>query len=152
MADVTRPTGTFGQPSTEKTRSTISPANQDFLAHSGAVAGEAVDAGQPVYRHSDGAYYKSDANSGTAADKNFSGLVCKYAAAGKPVTVMYQGHMGGYVGLTPGAWYYVSNTEGEIADAPGTTFLPVGVALNAGTLLVLPFGKILADVIALATA
>ena len=87
---------------------------------------------------SDGLYYRADANSGTASRKRFHGMAAKYAASGEAITVVYQGHMGGYTGLTPGATYYVSDTVGEIADAAGTTSLKVGRALNATTLLILP--------------
>lgn len=140
MADVTRATATNGQVASTRTVSEIHPANQDFIGHSGDVTGEAtIYSGQLVYKHSDGKWYKSDANSGTAADKKSHGVCVKDAyAAGDPITVMLLGVMGGYTGLTPGTLVYASDTEGEIADAAGTTDLPVGLAITADRIFFFP--------------
>lgn len=139
MADLTRATRTLGQAATTRTASEIHPANQDFIGHSGDVAGEAMAGGQLIYKHTDGKFYLSDANSGTAADKMVTGVCVKDVyAAGDPVTAMLLGVMGGYTSLTPGTLYFASNTEGEVADAAGTTYLPVGVAITADRIFFFP--------------
>lgn len=137
MADITRPTATLGQASTQRTVSQIHPANQDFLSISGKVAGEVLASGQPVYIHTDDKVYKADANA--AADDLVHGIVVKdVLAADQPVTLLTFGVMGGYTGLTIGTMYFVSNTEGEIADAAGTAYLPVGIAVAANRILFFP--------------
>ncbi len=140
MADITRGTQTLGQVATTRTASNIHPANQDFIGHSGDLAGEAVSGGQLVYKHTDDKWYKSDANSGTAADKKTHGVCVKDVyAANDPITVMLFGVMGGYSSLTPGTLYYASDTEGEIADATSaTTNLPVGFAITTDRIFFFP--------------
>ena len=145
MADVTRPTVTLGQASTQKTVSQIHAANQDFLGLSGRWAGEALQAGQPVYLHTDDKFYRADANDG--AKDEVIGIVVKDAAAGRPVTVLYLGVMGGYTGLTQMTLMYLSNTIGEIADAAGTAYMPVGIAVAADRILFFPMlSKVLSAV------
>lgn len=154
MTDISRATETLGQVATTRTASAIHPANQDFIAHSGDLAGEAAAGGQLVYKHTDNKWYKSDANSGTAADKMAMGVCVKDVyAAGDPITVMLHGVMGGYTSLTPGTLYFASDTEGEIADAAGTTYLPVGIALTTDRIFFFPIlTKALQAIHALGTA
>lgn len=158
MADLTRPTTVLGWPTTERTVSQIHPANQDILAISGKLAGEDLGGGQLVYlKAADDAFWLTDANSGTAALKNNIGVVAKDAYAGDPVTVVFLGELGGWgitTPLTPGAFYYASDTPGAIGTTPSaTTYMPVGVATGADTILFFPFlGKLFADVLVLALA
>jgi hypothetical protein len=139
MADITRGTATIGQVATTRTVSEIHPANIDFLAISGDLAAEVMASGQLAYKHTDGLWYLSDANSGTAADKIAHGVVVNdVLAVNRPVTVMMLGTMGGYASLNIGALVYASNTEGEIADAAGTTYLPVGICISATEIFFFP--------------
>lgn len=136
MADVTRPTQTLGQASTQRTVSQIHAANQDYMGLSGRWAGEDLQSGQPVYLHTDDKFYRADANDG--AKDEVMGIVVKDAASGRPVTVLYLGVMGGYTGLTRMALYYLSNTIGEIADAAGTAVYPLGIAVATDRILFFP--------------
>ena len=140
MSDITRATVTLGQSATTRTASQIHPANQDFIGHSGDKAAEVMSGGQLIYKGADELWYKSDANSGTAADKKAHGVCVKDVyAIGDPVTVLLFGVMGGYTGLTPGTLVYASDTEGEIGTAAsGTTDLPVGLALTADRIFFFP--------------
>jgi hypothetical protein len=133
MADITRGTGTLGQVATTRTVSEIHPANIDFWAISGKVAGEGpMYSGQLVYLHTDDKFYFTDCNSGTAADKKCHGVVVNDClAADRPVTVMQLGTMGGYTGLTQGGIIYGSDTEGEVANAvSSTTPIIVGICVS----------------------
>lgn len=95
------------------------------------VAGEAITAGAPVYRHATtGKYLNSDAN-GSGTDKVI-GVALRTVVAGEPLTAA-KGNaiLGGYdlSGLNFGATVYVSNTVGRLADAAGGTSLAVGTVV-----------------------
>lgn len=94
------------------------------------LAGEALSAGDSVYIKSDGKVWKAvstvkdtlTVETGTtdfAIDvAKFDGLVNSDYAAGEPVTIFGLGCIFGYgSGLTPGAFYWVSDTAGKLATA-----------------------------------
>jgi predicted transcriptional regulator len=87
----------------------------DVLAHDGATretgtAGEAVTAGQTIYRASDGKLYKADCT--TAIKARATGVALNDAAAGQPLTYAKAG------GLDPGATVAVGIVYG-VTDTPG---------------------------------
>lgn len=104
------------------------------------VAGEAIVAGAPVYRHATtGKYYNSDAN-GSGTD-SVVGVALRTVVTGEALTVaMNRAILDGFdvSGLNFGASVYVSNNVGRLADAAGSTSLLVGkvvpgLAVPAGT-------------------
>lgn len=93
-----------------------------------AVAGAAIEAGQPV--HFDATTKKvvlADAND--AAHDEIHGIALEDAAAGAAVAILKEGHVYGYTLGNVGTYAYVSNTVGELADAAGTAVLPVGMVV-----------------------
>lgn len=116
---------------------TVTPA--DVLAHDGATrdtgtAGEAVTAGQTIYRAGDGKLYKADCT--TAIKARAMGVALNDAAAGQPLTYAKAG------GLDPGATVAVGEVYG-VTDTPGgigpvsersmddyVTILGIGVAAD----------------------
>lgn len=113
----------------------IRPAGIDHDALSGLNAGVALVGGEAVYLHSDGTFKKATAAADTAPAK-VRGLVARDADLGRGVTVIKNGPMGPFSGLTPGANYYLSDTAGAISDAAGTVSIVIGFALDAETLWV----------------
>lgn len=104
------------------------------------VAGEAITAGQPVYKKaSDGKMYKADANASadTAAAKGIA--TCDANAAGVAIAWQKSGTItiGAAASITAGATYWVSATAGGICPEADlttghyATFLGVGNASNA---------------------
>lgn len=97
------------------------------------VAGVALDAGTPVYIGSDGKLAKSDAN-GTGTRKAI-GLTVRRVAANQPVTVISKGVVFGFDfgSQAFGAEIFLSDTEGRVADAAGTTSVKVGEVIPSYT-------------------
>lgn len=94
-----------------------------------AVAGAAIEAGQPVYFDTTTKkVLLSDANgSGTT---KIHGIALEDAAAGAAVGILKEGHVYGYtLSGDVGSFAYVSDTVGELADAAGTAVLPVGMVV-----------------------
>ncbi len=60
------------------------------------------------------------------------------AAANDPISVLLWGPVQGFSGMTPGAWEYLSDTAGALADAVGTVPVVAGIALAADVLLFRP--------------
>jgi hypothetical protein len=117
------------------------------------LAGEALSAGDAVFIHSDGKLYQSDAvdhvdtleltDSGTdtidIVVSKFVGMVNEDYAAGEPVTVFGHGAIFNYgSGLTEGAFYWVSGTQGALSDARvATGDSAVAMAISTQDILVI---------------
>jgi hypothetical protein len=104
------------------------------------IAGEALAAGDFVYMNSStGKLWKSDA-SGTGDSTEVLGMVLAPAAAGSPVSYLFQGAVYGFdlSGVGYGKKLYLSVTAGAIADAApvegGATTKTIGrcLPLNDG--------------------
>jgi len=108
------------------------------------IAGELLDALDAVYLADGsggttaGRWYKADAT--TAAQSSTAVLVAvvvdDVAAAGGSGTFRLQGRIAGFVGLTPGAEYYVSTTPGLLTDTAPTNHCFIGVADLSTSLVV----------------
>ena len=108
------------------------------------IAGEALTAGEVVYKKSsDGRYWKADADVEASADAD--GLVVAEAeAAGAGVLVQYAGDitLGAGAAPTQGQTYVVSATaggiglEGELASDDYLTYLGYGIGTNAVRLMI----------------
>lgn len=90
-------------------------------------AAVALDAGTPVYVDANGKANKADAN-GASPINRFRGITLETVGAGQDVDVISQGEIAGFdlSGLAYDAQVFVSDTAGALADAAGTTSLPVG--------------------------
>jgi hypothetical protein len=101
-------------------------------------AGEAITAGQTVYKASTGLYMLADSNSATAAAKEALGVALHAAAVNQPLTIQKKGAVTIGATLTPGLDYYVSDTPGGIcprADlASGEAVCQLGLAASATVL------------------
>lgn len=100
------------------------PTGGDLIR--GLKAGEAIDAGDICYIHTDGTVMRSNGTAATAAAVGF-GIAAGTTSQGEAVT-LYRGvafHYG--AGLTPGAPYYVGATAGRL-DTAATTGGTVVVA------------------------
>lgn len=85
-----------------------------------------------------GKLYKAEADSPYAYYyNNFVGFAGSSVSAAANVDLGYTGIMDGFSGLTPGAVYYLSNTDGLISTTPGSNSVKVGKALTTTKLLVL---------------
>jgi hypothetical protein len=79
------------------------------------IAGEAITAGQAVYKSSTtGKYMKADSNSGTAEARKPLGIALNGAADGQPLAVQKAGDITIGATLTAGTAYYLSDTAGGI--------------------------------------
>lgn len=79
------------------------------------IAGEAVTAGQPLYKDpTTRQWFKADSNSATAAARHALGIALNGAAASQPVIVHKSGDITIGATLTLGAPYYLSETPGGI--------------------------------------
>ncbi|WP_420578785.1 hypothetical protein [Oceaniradius stylonematis] len=104
--------------------------------------GEAVDAGEVVYRDtSDGKSKLADCDSGTAAAQVPRGIALNGGGDGQPGRFLTEGDLTVGEVLTPGVSYYLSSTAGKIcpyADlGSGDRVVHVGVAKSASVLAVL---------------
>jgi hypothetical protein len=84
----------------------------------------AVQAGQAVYLKSNGKGALAAGGANPQAD--VVGLASKAVLAGYRVAVITKGKVSGFTGGTVGARVFLSNTAGELADAPGTVPRCVG--------------------------
>lgn len=82
------------------------------------IAGEAITAGQPVYRSaSTGKYLKSDADSATAEVRGVRGIALHAASTNQPLTIQTDGTITIGATVTVAGAYYLSNTAGGIMPA-----------------------------------
>lgn len=122
MADIAK----VGVPSL----ATISPGVEHQVCK-GALAGEAIAAGDLCYKKSDDLIWRSNGTSVNAAAK-VRGIAAKAADSGQPVTVLRGVSFNYGSGLTPGADVYASATAGAIADAATTGgTAPIGFCEDA---------------------
>jgi len=75
-------------------------------------------------------------STGSASGDNLFGFALKSAVSASTVDVIYSDIVSGFTGLTPGATYYLSDTNGTISTTPGTTTVRVGKAISATELLI----------------
>ena len=81
----------------------------------GGVSGEAITAGQAVYRNEDtGKYMLADSNSTTSAARKARGIALNSVAANQPISVHRSGDLVVGAVLTPGTAYYLSDTPGAV--------------------------------------
>ena len=111
MPDVNRTTGTTS--TLDSSSASTAPQIPDYPA------GEAIESGQPVYL-SGGELLLAD---GFADDEKAEvfGFAGRSVRAGQRLTIFGPGtRFGGFSGLTPNALLYLSDTAGELSDAPTT--------------------------------
>lgn len=95
-----------------------------------AVAGEALSTRDAVYIDpSDGKAYKCDADD--LLKIGFAGFVISGVALGVTAHILPEGILGGFSGLTPGAFYYLSTTAGAITATKPSNYKVVAKALSA---------------------
>ena len=98
------------------------------------------------YIKSDGLVYKAVTTQTTVSGvADFDGLAYKAYSAGDPVTLAGDGAIVEYTdanGLTPGAYYWVSDTAGKVSDADilGTD-KPIGKAIDDQRFIVISQGR-----------
>lgn len=98
------------------------------------VAGEAVTAGQPVYRAAaTGKYFKADADSATAEVRVVRGIALHAAAANQPLTIQTGGSLTIGSTVTVAAPYYLSATAGGIMPGADLTTGKYPVLLGFAT-------------------
>lgn len=86
------------------------------------IAGEAIDAGEVVYKKAaDGKFWLSDANDATVAVNAAYGIALNSAAANQPVVVQTRGSITIGATITAGTIYVLSATAGGIAPAADLT-------------------------------
>lgn len=73
-----------------------------------------------------GKVYRSSANSNHSERNDYDGVVNTTCAPNLVVEMIEKGLVDGFIGLTAGIPYYVSNTVGVISTSPGSTTLRVG--------------------------
>ena len=89
-------------------------AGSNAVRDSGS-AGEAITAGQAVYRSSTtNKWMLADSDSATAEAKKATGIALNGAALNQPLTVLKSGDITIGATLTAGTAYYLSNTPGGI--------------------------------------
>lgn len=104
-------------------------------------AGEAVSAGQPVYKSSTtGKWMLADNNAVTPEARTAGGVALNGAAANQPLAVHRAGDITIGATLTPGAAYYLSATPGGICPVAdvvsGSNVCQIGLAKSASVLSV----------------
>ena len=114
-------------------------AGTDAVVEKGT-AGEAITAGQLVYRdEADGKYKLADCDSATAAVRQARGVALNGAANGQPLSIQKSGDINLGATLVAGTTYYASPTAGGIgplADvASGDDPIIVGIAKSASIML-----------------
>lgn len=84
-----------------------------------------------------GKVYKAEADSPYAAFyNNFVGFADSSVANGATVGLICAGIVGGFVGLTPGSVYYLSDTAGAISTSAGTNSVKIGRAVSTTEILI----------------
>lgn len=94
------------------------------------VAAVAIDAGEAVYLTTAGTVGLADANA--AGQQQAIGIALKSVSAGEAVSVLKKGHLYGFdlSGMNPGAFAFLSDTAGALADAASVTLtVPMGRVL-----------------------
>ena len=113
----------------------ITPA--DVVRYDGSqtdsgIAGEAITAGQTLYKHSDGKLYKADCS--TAVKARAVGVALNGAAANQPVAFIRSGGLNPGAAVAVGTIYGVTDTAGGIgpvADRGTGDYLTIlGVAVT----------------------
>jgi hypothetical protein len=123
----------------------IIPSSYDANVDITGTAGEALAARDVVYLSTGaggttaGRWYKADADvAATSSTDCMIGVAPEAIASGAAGSVRLQGRVTGYVGLTPGAFYFASATAGGItASAPANRRL-IGQADLSSSLVVVP--------------
>lgn len=101
-----------------------------------SVADEVLVLGNAVNIKSDSHIELADA---TSATKKCRGFALNDAGIGDPVEIILPVcNLGFFIGLTPGATYYLSDTAGVLGAGPGTNSQKVGFALTDKCLIFLP--------------
>lgn len=112
-----------------KTGQTI--AASDFILQ--ATAGEALTANDAVYISSaDNKAYKTDADD--TAKIAFVGFAVETVSLGATINIRVDGLMGGFSGLTTGAIYYLSTTNGAITATKPTNYKVIGTAISTSVI------------------
>jgi hypothetical protein len=102
------------------------------------VAAEDLTKGQICYIGNDGLARKAASSLETSLLMRTAGFALDSVAAGARVDVQQSGQMMGVLtGLTPGAFYYLTTTPGEISKDNGDSKATIGYALSANQLVVL---------------
>ncbi|CAI2935027.1 hypothetical protein [Aminobacter niigataensis] len=103
-------------------------------------AGEAITAGQPVYKAATGKWMLADSNSATAAARKAGGIALNSASLNQPLAVHKAGDITIGGTLTPGVAYYLSDTPGGICPVAdigaGEYVCLLGIAKSASVLAV----------------
>lgn len=103
-------------------------------------AGEAITAGQPVYKAATGKWMLADSNSATAAARKAGGIALNGAALNQPLAVHKAGDITIGGTLTAGVAYYLSDTPGGICPVAdvgaGEYVCLLGIAKSASVLSV----------------
>lgn len=84
-------------------------------------AGEAITAGQPVYKATSGKWMKADNNSATVLARVPTGIALNGAALDQPLAVLKSGPVTIGATLTAGVAYYLSGTAGGICPVADLT-------------------------------
>lgn len=103
-------------------------------------AGETITAGQLIYLHTDGEWYKCDADTAGTVQGVIIGIAQGAGTDGNPISsgVLLSGLDSNQTGLTNNTIYYASNTAGGISTSAGTTEVTVGVSRSTTSLLFMP--------------
>lgn len=108
------------------------------LTRTYCVASENISAGAMINFWNDAGVLKARNANATAAGKPAHGWCTTTITTGAAGEFCQQGTSFLISGLTIGATYYLSNTDGLIANAPGTIVQRIGYALGATTLVIRP--------------
>jgi hypothetical protein len=101
-------------------------------------AGGTITIGDLVYIAADGDWERADGN---VAGESYDGETT--ITSTNPVSVCVFGPVSGYISLTGGANYYVSDNVGKIADAVGTFDRIIGYGMElAGEVCIFVFPQI----------
>lgn len=106
-----------------------------------ATAGETIAAGEVVYLHTDGKWYKCDADTAGTVQGIQLGIAQGAGTTNNAITngVVLRGRDTNQTGLVAGTAYYVSNTAGGLSSSAGTTPRIIGVALSSTVFLFDPY-------------
>lgn len=109
-------------------------ATQSDTVKEYGVAGEALTAGQAVYKKAaDGKWYKADCNSATAEVRVAGGVCLTGSASGQPCAVATGGTLGIGATVAVGVVYYLSGTAGGIRPVADNTTGDYVQAIGIGT-------------------
>lgn len=127
--------GDLGTPSSSNkfVTQTYASRGRDSLLAGETISGATLPV--PVYQDpSDNEFYACDANVSTKY--KFVGFAVSNGTNGSALTVVFNGIVGGFTGLTEGAAYYVQDTAGTIGTTPGSQYIQVGRAISETELLI----------------